>query len=666
MNTSPRKSKILLYGVIGALWLMAILVDYFYTHKPFSPDELFGALVSVWRVAVVFGIVSIAGAIGFRILNGRADQPLSQTTIQAALGLGLLSAGTLILGASLGLNLWLFASILILGGFLLRKSLLGWWRSWSAIKQAWGQSGRFGKAIAIAAISILACAFLVSLAPPLQFDALTYHLAIPRAYLQVGRVTYLPENMFWGMPEETEMLHTLAMLFGGIEAAALLGWAMGLLALVGIFGYTTERLGQRAAWAALACLLTGETLSASLAWGYVEWPSMLFGISMLITLDQWLAGKDLKRIALAGIFTGMALATKYTAGIILIAGMVVILSEFKSLGWRTTLKTLLLFGFSAVLVMLPWLGKNALATGNPFYPLLFPSGAMDQIRVDFYQKNTATRPWIEMFLLPWQVTVWGVEGKVGYSASIGPLLLGLSPLARLGWRARARSEKDAIKLAAIVTGVGLVVWAVASQRAGLLVQSRLYFAMFPAWAVLGGAGFAAFGNLKIPGVRFGRIASALALLVLGFSAFEAIVQTQRQGASSVLFGLRAADDYTENNLGWYAPSMQAIRALPPGARVLMLWETRSLDCLPKCDPDEVIDRWFHDIRTFQNADAILADWQAQGYTHLLLRVDGADFARQHEPWFMPEDWAHLDALLAKLPPLKKFGESYSLYLLGAP
>jgi len=47
MNTSPRKSKILLYGVIGALWLMAILVAYFYTHKPFSPDELFGALVSV-------------------------------------------------------------------------------------------------------------------------------------------------------------------------------------------------------------------------------------------------------------------------------------------------------------------------------------------------------------------------------------------------------------------------------------------------------------------------------------------------------------------------------------------------------------------------------------------------------------------------------------------
>jgi len=50
----------------------------------------------------------------------------------------------------------------------------------------------------------------------------------------------------------------------------------------------------------------------------------------------------------------------------------------------------------------------------------------------------------------------------------------------------------------------------------------------------------------------------------------------------------------------------------------------------------------------------------------LLRVDGADFARQHEPCFTPEDWAQLDALLAKLPPPIKFGESYSLYSLGAP
>ncbi len=519
MNTSQNK-KNFVYGIFGLAWLLFVFVGYYYTHKPFSADKLIGVIMATWRVAVVFVIVLLAGGIGFSILNGSADQPLSQTIIQSALGLGLLSLSTLLIGASLGLHPWLFASLLTLVGFLLRKSLLGWRQSWDSLKRAWTQSDGFGKTTALAVISILACAFFVSLAPPIQFDALTYHLAIPRAYLMEGRVIYLPENAFWGMPEQTEILHTLAMLFGGNEAATFLGWAMGLLALIGIFSYTCERLGQRAAWAALACLLAGGTLSASLAWGYVEWPSMLFGTCMLIALDKWLTDKDQKSIALAGIFTGMALATKYTAGIILIAGAVVILSEFKTTGARITGKTILLFGVSAVLMVLPWLAKNFLATGNPLYPSFFPSGAMDQLRLNFLQKTVSPRPWFELLLLPWQVTVWGVEGKVGYSASIGPLLLGLSLLAGLGWHDSTRFEKNAIRNAALVTVTGMVVWAVASQVAGLLNQSRLYFAFFPAWAVLGGAGFAAFGRLKITGIRFGRIAAALVLLVMFFAVFE--------------------------------------------------------------------------------------------------------------------------------------------------
>ena len=577
---------------------MIALIGYFYTHKPFSPEETINILLAIWQVTIVLAILSLAGGIGFQILKGSLDQPLSQTTIQATLGLGIVSAVTLILGMWIGFVPWLFAAIIILTGFLLRHSIMDWCRSWSRLKGAWNQSGIFGKTAAILTIIILGCTFLISLAPPLAFDALTYHLAIPQAYLLEGRVTYLPEIIYWGMPEQTEMLYTLAMLFGGTEPGALLGWCIALLALVGTFSYANERLDLRAAWAAIVCLLAGETFSSSLAWGYVEWPSMLFGISMLISLDQWLTGKALKSAVLAGIFAGMGLATKYTTGILLIAGAVVILSQFKVRNLGATWKALTLFGVSAIIVMLPWLGKNFLATGNPFYPLVFPSGAMDQIRLDFFQKSFDTPTWFETLTLPWQATVWGVEGGIGFSASIGGLLLGLSPLAGLHWQERTLTEKTAIQTAAIVACTGLVTWMIASNLAGLLIQSRLYFAVFPAWAVLGGAGFSSFSKLKTLGIRFGRIAAALTLLVFAFAVFEMGVKTQKQGALDFLLGLRSSDDYLADNLGWYAPAMQAVRELPPDAHVLMLWETRSLNCLPKCDPDEVIDRWFHDTRVY--------------------------------------------------------------------
>ncbi len=82
---------------------------------------------------------------------------------------------------------------------------------------------------------------------------------------------------------------------------------------------------------------------------------MLFGVAMLVALDDWLAGHSKNHIFLAGIFAGLALGTKYTSGILLIVGVVVILSQIRPLRWQRTIIAILLFGTSAVLVMLPWL-----------------------------------------------------------------------------------------------------------------------------------------------------------------------------------------------------------------------------------------------------------------------------------------------------------------------
>jgi hypothetical protein len=290
---------------------------------------------------------------------------------------------------------------------------------------------------------------------------------------------------------------------------------------------------------------------------------------------------------------------------------------------------------------------------------------MDQFRLDFLQKNALPRAWGESVLLPWLATVWGVEGKVGFSASIGPLLLGLSPLALLGWDQRTTGQKSSIKLVALVTIVGLAMWAVASHAAGLLIQSRLYFAMFPAWAILAGIGFSSFDKLNIRNIRFGRLVAVLVFLVLGFLIFETGLKSFRQSAPQVILGQVSPDEYRSRNLGWYATAMESIRQLPSDSRVLLLWEPRNLNCLPRCDPDDFIDQWLHDMYLYGEADRILEVWKTQGYTHLLLNLGGATYARERESSITSEDWKQLDALLAKLPPPVEFGESYSLYPLGA-
>ncbi len=351
--------------------------------------------------------------------------------------------------------------------------------------------------MAAGTIFILCESLAVALAPPMEWDTLTYHFALPNAYLQNGHITYLADTMFWGMPQLTEMIYLPAIRIAGIEAAAVTGVLVGAVALLGLLGYVKSKFNNVAAWTAVAAVLAGGSLSWSLATGYVDWMGLLFGWSALAALTHWLEKQDRRMLILAGLFCGGAIGTKYSAGVVLIGAILVLGLMPRHQGWKTFISNIFILGLTAAITSSPWWIKNFLGTGNPFYPFLFPSGAMDQIRLNIYEKAPAWRDWRAVILLPWQATFLGIGGKEGFSADIGPLLVGLSPLAWINWKSRSQAQRTAILTAAIITAAGFVLWAVGSRISGLLIQTRLYFAFFAAWAVLAGAGMDAIWNLKI-------------------------------------------------------------------------------------------------------------------------------------------------------------------------
>jgi hypothetical protein len=111
-----------------------------------------------------------------------------------------------------------------------------------------------------------------------------------------------------------------------------------------------------------------------------------------------------------------------------------------------------------------------------------------------------------------------------------------------------------------------------------------------------------------------------------------------------VLGLSSSQEYLDHNLGWYAPAMRVIHELPDENRVLLLWEPRSLYCLPACEPDEVLDRWLaerYDRGTgnASGAGEILQSWQLPGYTHRLFHNTGADVVRREDQQHYDEaDW----------------------------
>ncbi len=658
----------LIWGMIALIWLTLMISLYYVFHKPITSELAYHFTRILKSLGVALGLISLCGGLGKRILSQtdvfNSTNPLALMAVESGLGIGLLALFVLVSGSTIGINpLWYWGSLLILG-LLWRKAVIAWWRPLREIRILWENSTQWAKTLLIGTGLILLFTLTVAMAPPLAWDSLIYHLALPALYQRMGRIVFVSWSFFGGMPQTAEMLYTWALVLAGAEAATLLGWCIGVVSILGLAGYVYGHFGARAGVVAVVSLLSGYTLASSLSWGYVDWLTLLLGLGLLTSLEAWVYTERKPALLVAGALAGTGLATKYTTGVLAIAGIVLIVWEgIRVRRSRPILAQVLLFGAVVILISLPWWIKNALATGNPFYPFFIPSGAMDRFRLSFYSLSPWA-DWKDAALLPVMATLTGIEGKEGYSASIGPLLLGLGIWALLGKNERASVEKMAISLAAKVAITGLIIWIIAGRISGMLIQSRLYFSLFGLFAVLAGAGFKALEQVQFPGLRVGRVAGALVTLVFGLSVFAIAHDTLKQGAPQWLFGVMSEKDYKTSNLGWYFAAMWAIQDLPEDARVLMLWEPRGYYCLPKCIPDEIIDRWKHDRMSFGDTDAILDEWRTEGFTHVLYhRYAAVNFVKITDHRYSATDWSTLEELLSRLPPPMDIGGVYLLYSL---
>lgn len=673
MKKTSAPATALLPGLLGIIWLALVIALYYVTHKPFGSSQALVFARSAFNFFIAGSLILLSGGLGFRITQARwrwqpdptGNSPLEIAVLQVVLGAGVLSVGLLIAGVTVGYPVWFMWIALGVLLAVLAKDCLYWGRGWLGLGQFWRSTGKLGRLLFGLSGAILGSSLLLALAPPLKFDALVYHLALPQAYLHAGRFIYTPWNMFWGMPQTGEVFYTWAMALGGAETAAVLGWLVALIALSGVVAYTGRRLGGRSAAVALAALLAGFTFAQATAWAYVDYWVMAFAVAFLIVFDRALKAWSSKDYFWAGIFAGFAFASKYTAGVlVLCAGFAILWDAFRKHRWPDLWPRLGIFLFGASLPALPWLLKNLLATGNPLYPLLFPAGAMTATRLDFYQTGQAWGDWMDIFFLPLRAAWLGQEGGPGYSASLGPLLLGLGALTLILLFLPGKQHlKSGLRSAWLVVAPGLLIWAILGRFTAYLLQSRLYFVLFPALAVLAGGGFALLERQKLPGIRLGRVAGSLVAFVLFLSALESSLQLVQKDTLAYLAGVTDRQSYLEHNLGWYARAMQAVSGLPENALVLLLFEPRSLECLPKCRPDEILDRWLVDLEQVDDTEQVFAKWREEGFTHVLYYRAGAEYLFAQEPRFNQVNVAATDALLSELPQVADFGGVYLLYEL---
>lgn len=652
-----------LLTIAAFAWFFGIILAYYATHKPFDPALLVSVGIAAWRLVVASALVLCAGALGRAVAPLAELPPLARNAIQAALGFGILALGFMLVGVSVGLNRVLLGLALPLLIVLFRRPLLAWLGQWKAAAALWHESDRVSRVIGVILAVLFATTLLTALAPPAKWDALMYHLAMPEGYLRAGKIDVLPWIIMSGMPQSAEMLYTWAVALGGRSAATAFGWSFGLLTTIGMLGYLRWRLNARSAWIGVASLLAGYSVMAATAWAYVDWLALLFGFGCLALIDQWRLDGARWNLALAGALAGMAFATKYTAGVLGLVSMCVVL-------WHTwqrrdrVLPVILSFGLAAAVFAIPWLAKNWLTTGNPLFPFFFPTSALDEIRISMYQKLPPFGDWQDFFLLPFRATYIGGEGNLGYSVSLGPLLLGLGAFAWIGLKNRSADQKAGFETAAGFALLGWLVWAVGNQYSGYLIQTRMYYALLPALAVLAAFGFSVLEQAALPRIRLGHVAAILVTVVLSLNAVELVSESLQNRTAQAVLGMTAAEEYLAGTLGQYQLAVQAVNELPEDQRVQFIFEPRSLYCAPKCLPDEILDQWKIATTLYETPQEMIAAWAGKGITHLLVFHTGVDYLRDNpDSHYSAAELDQLEAFLADLRLEQSFDSVYALYRL---
>lgn len=662
MQTKSRREIALL--CLTLVWTLIVLGGYYYYHKPVNVAMIAPPLSALIDVLFAGLFAGFAGGLGRRILPAHSIPELERVALQFALGAGIIALLWLGFGA-LGLYRFpLAAPLLLLGWVVFWRDARGWYRSLGAIRDVWRQTRGLEKGLAMLAMLLLAYQLFIALAPPIKWDALAYHLQLPRQFLAAGRLVFIPENPYWGHPEIVEMLNTFALSFHRAQTAAVLGWSVGVIFLIGLLGFTNSQLARLnpeaspsvAGWMAALAVLAGYTFRYLLGWSYTDLYSALFGLAALVVFFAWLEEARPAWFLWACLFCGFALGTKWTEGL-LPAGLFLSALLFAR-GRRLSLKTWIAGGLILLAAVLPWLVKNLLATGSPLYPYVFGTDWVDAARMASANLPPASIDWWQHLLAPLATTWAGVDSAPGFATDLGPLLLLLAVPGLWLYRRSAQ-----VKTSLVLLVLGTLSLAILSLRFEHLIQTRLYFALLPALALPAGWGWEWLQRQVWQGVRLRRILSAVIVLVFGFIFWQDSYWMADITPLRYFMGTQTQTAYLENSLGFYTRAMDALKALPAGERTLMLWEPRGYYAPLTAQADLWIDRWRTDRRELQTAAAVLARWKAQGFSDVLVYQQGVELIRPQPGQTPSADWQEYQKLVSLLPAPTSIGGQYSLYKL---
>ena len=136
------------------------------------------------------------------------------------------------------------------------------------------------------------------LGPELGFDALWYHLTIPKIYLSQNKIFFIPGSLFYysAMPKLTEMLYLVSLVFSPIGTLAkLIHFSFGILSAIALYRLAKRYLKTRESLLTVLIFYTTLIVGWQSITAYIDLTRTFFEILALDLFLRWWGGIRRKR-----------------------------------------------------------------------------------------------------------------------------------------------------------------------------------------------------------------------------------------------------------------------------------------------------------------------------------------------------------------------------------
>lgn len=213
-----------------------------------------------------------------------------------------------------------------------------------------------------------------ALGPELAFDALWYHLTLPKLYLMEHKIFFIPGGLLYysSMPKLTEMIYIPALLFGGEVAAKLIHFSFGALTCFALYKISRKFLSFRTALLCVVIFYSNLVVDWESITAYIDLARTFFELMALWGFINWWQSGKRKELIQSAIILGLAISTKLLAFGSLFIFTSLILYKYIVINRHNRAdrlsKALLIYWFISILAVSPWLVFSYVNTGNLIYP----------------------------------------------------------------------------------------------------------------------------------------------------------------------------------------------------------------------------------------------------------------------------------------------------------